>query len=281
MLDPSLFMDRQVGPRMERQGAIDKLGRQSRELSFLDFYIPETFETAVFDDGEEVAWNGITDFFGTQGAFPDRDTLQHKLQNYVDYSTFSLTTTRSDDEDQLQDDIHALNEQRYSDERGRILDELNLDSNENEIVVQILIEELAFGLEMSPIFSRLKKVFQTMSAAAQVVVEPSEQYAHRTADHIIDWLENELPGYRRELTPLEALEVACKYKKMNIEISAHKLALYREALKDEIPLTNWIAAPSGFYISYAYNESGAFSGNPFSDIPALLSGGITLVLLDP
>jgi hypothetical protein len=90
MLDPSLFMDRQVGRRMERQGAIDKLGRQSRELSFLDFYIPETFETAVFDEGEEVAWNSITEFFGTQGDFPDRDILQHKLQNYVTYNTMRL-----------------------------------------------------------------------------------------------------------------------------------------------------------------------------------------------
>lgn len=121
----------------------------------------------------------------------------------------------------------------------------------NEIVAQILIVELAFGLEMSPVFSRLKKTFQKMSSAAKIVVEHSEQYAQRTANHIIDVLENKLPGYRRELTPLEALEVTCKYNKMDIEMTNHKLALYREALKDEIPLTNWIAAPASFYMPYA------------------------------
>ena len=281
MLDPSLFVDRQVGRAMERQNAIDKLGRKTRDLSFIKFYISETFESAVLNDEKETAWNSITEFFGARGDFLDRDTLQHRLQQSVNYDTFSLRTPHGDSEDQLQEDIYELNEGRYSDEREEIFAELDLGANRNNTIANILVEELAFGLEMSPIFSRLKKSFQRMSAAAQSVVTLSEQYASNTADHMIGWLESELPGYRRELSPLEALKVACKYKKMDTQIAAHKLALYREALKDEIPLTNWIAGPQGFYLSYAYNQSGLLTGNLTSDMPALASAGVTLVLLDP
>jgi len=281
MLDPSLFMERQIGPAVEREGAVDKLGRKTRKLSFLEFHIPETFEKVIFDDNMERAWDSIKEFFGTHGDFPERDILQHKLRNSIRYSTFSLGARPEDGEGGLQQDIQELNEGRYTDERDRILAELDLDTGDKRVVAQILVEELAFGLEMSPIFSRLKKTFNKMSAASQSVVTLSENYAMNTADRIIDWLESELPGYQRELTPVEALEIACKYKKMDAQIEAHKLALYREALKQEIPLTNWIAAPSGLYLSYAYNQSGAFSGNLLSDAPALISGGFTLILLDP
>jgi len=235
----------------------------------------------VLYDENEAAWNSITEFFGARGDFLDRDTLQYKLQQSVNYDTFSLSTPHGDSDDQLQDDIHELNEGRYSDERGEILAELDLNTSRNEIVAQILIEELAFGLEMSPIFSRLKKSFQRMSAAAQSTVTLSEQYASNTADHMISWLKSELSGYRQEFSPLEALEVACKYKKMDAKIAAHKLALYREALKNEIPMTNWIAGPQGFYLSYAYNQSGLLTGNLTSDMPALAGAGFILVLLDP
>ena len=88
---------------------------------------------------------------------------------------------------------------------------------------------------------------------------------------MIGWLESESAGYRQELYPLEALKVACEYKKMDAEIAAHKLALYREALINEIPLINWIASPQGFYLSYTYNQSGLLTGNLTSDVPALAS----------
>lgn len=281
MLDPSLFVDRQVGPPIERQGAIDKLGRKTSELSFIDFHISETFETVVLNDEREAEWNSIREFFGSSGEFPDRDILQHKLQNYVDYNTFSLRTRPGDAEDRLQGDIDELNEGRYSDERAKILAGLDLDADEDETVAQILVEELAFSLEMSPILSRLKKSLKKMSAAAQSVTTLSEEYASSTSTHIIDWLERESPGYRQDLDPLEALEVAVKYKKMDMDMTAQKLALYREALKEEIPLTNWLGATSGFYLKYVYDEYGALTGDLISDTPALLTAGFTLILLDP
>jgi len=48
MLNPSLFIDRHIGHPIERRVAIEKLGQKTDELKFLEFYIPESFETAVF-----------------------------------------------------------------------------------------------------------------------------------------------------------------------------------------------------------------------------------------
>jgi hypothetical protein len=279
MLDPSLFIDRDSGRGLERRNSLDELRRNTREISFLDFYISETFETAVLNDTRD-GWDSIMDFFGTHGEFPDREILRNRLQQ-MEYETFSLTASYDDIEGGFVEEIHELNEERYSNEYNRIISELDLNTRGNETVAQILVEETAFGLEMSPILSRLKKSFQKMSEAASSIITLSKQHASSTAEHMIGWLESELPGYRRELSPLEALEVACKYKKMDAEIAAHKLALYREALKAEIPLTNWIGAPYGLYLPYSYETSGVFTGSLATDAPALASAGFTLVLLDP
>jgi hypothetical protein len=260
-IDPSLFTN-----SSERSTV-----RMVNDLSMnmFDFYVSEAFYSMVVDmmnqGGEPIYPSDQTtlDFFAGKTSFEPIEPTAEILE-YLPVTPFNASEYLSEESSRIYDNLLTTlptppKEDGYSssyhDGGTRLGD--------------ILFEEMIFGLNMSPIISRIKKVVNRFRDGSDFTVELSRQLLKGIIEDIDDISSDKRQALRAEIARLERRSRNRHSQAPNEPVN--KIAIFREMLKD-YPSTNWIS----YLLKTTPAAIGAASGAAVGGIPGAAVGAGTV-----
>ncbi|WP_148680544.1 hypothetical protein [Halovivax ruber] len=236
------------------------------------FYIVESFHNLLVEATEregQLVYKGdktTLDFFSGNTSFEQLSTTAHRIdelditvfdasdywgeENSEIYNNLSLTLPNSEPQDDY--------ESAYQPGGFRLAD--------------VLFEEVIFGLNMSPILARMKKVINRISEAADYRVELSQEYLQKYIDESVEEVSERRQTVYKEIRRLERRSRIRHEQEPDEPV--RKIAVLRELVKD-YPGTNWIS----YLLKTSPTAVGATAGAAFAGIQgAMLGAGATGVI---
>lgn len=269
-LDPDFLLPRYaicIDPSLLADSAIDSTVEMVKDLGQwpFQFHISDSFYNLMVDASEregELPYRGdktALSFFSGKSSFEQLSETAARLEE-LDLTLFHASDYLGEEDLGIyaiissslpniepQDDY----ESPYQPDGFRLAD--------------ILFEEIIFGLNMSPILTRTKKVINRISKAADYTVELSQEYIEK---YIAGTMGKVSEGRQTIYEEIRRLELRSRMRHdQEPDEPVRKIAVLRELVKN-YPDTNWIS----YLLKTSPAAVGAAAGAGFAGIPGAMLG---------
>lgn len=256
-IDGSLFADSAIDSTIQM---IDEL-----QLRGFKFHIADSFYNLIEDVGDRerrTLENGESmtlDFFAGKSSFDSLSNNLSRIQE-LNITVFDASEYISEKEYKIYDILSSTLPTPDP------LDEYQSSYREDGYrLADIIFEEFIFGINMSPILSRTKKIINRISEAADYRVEISREYLQNVIETVSEGYSKKKESIYDELYRLE--QRSRHRHEQDPDEPVRKIAVLREVVKD-YPDTNWIS----YLLKTSPAAMGAAAGAAYGGIPGAMVG---------
>lgn len=255
--DGSLFADSAIDSTIQMIEELQQRG--------FKFHIADSFYNLIENGGDRERrprgnGNSMTlDFFAGKSSFDSLPNNLNRIQE-LNITTFDASEYISEENYNIYDVLSSTLPAPDS------LDDYQSSYREDGYrLADIIFEEFIFGLNMSPILSRTKKIVNRISEAADYRVEISREYLQNHIETVSEDYSEKKEAIYNELRRLE--QRSRHRHEQDPDEPVRKIAVLREVVKD-YPDTNWIS----YLLKTSPAAMGAAAGAAFGGIPGAVVG---------